>query len=152
MLRQLNRLLMQDIGGSGFFLTLAAVRVERGGRRMAFAGAGHPPVMVVQPGEQPRLLESGNMILGAFPDPAQMTETVNVELQAKDRIILYTDGITEVFDSRGEMLGIEGLQKFVGETSLLPFGEMKQGILDRVAAWREGPPADDMSLVLVEIC
>jgi len=152
MLRQLNRLLMQDIGGSGFFLTLAAVRVERGGRRMAFAGAGHPPVMVVQPGEEPRLLESGNTILGAFPDPAQMAETVNVELQAKDRIILYTDGITEVFDSRGEMLGIEGLQKFVGETSLLPFGEMKQGILDRVAAWREGPPADDMSLVLVEIC
>jgi phosphoserine phosphatase RsbU/P len=74
MLRQLNRLLMQDIGGSGFFLTLAAVRVERGGRRMAFAGAGHPPVMVVQPGEEPRLLESGNMILGAFPDPAQTTE------------------------------------------------------------------------------
>jgi hypothetical protein len=28
---------------------------------------------------------------------------------------------------------------------------MKQGILDRVAAWREGPPTDDVSLVLVEV-
>ena len=74
-----------------------------------------------------------------------------MDLEPGDRIVLYTDGITDVFDSRGEMLGVEGVQKFVRETALLPFGEMKQGILDRVAAWREGPPADDMSLVLVEV-
>ena len=151
MLRQLNLLLMQEISGSGFFLTLVAVRVDRSERRMVFAGAGHPPVMVVQPGEETRLLKSGNMVLGAFPDP-DTAVTLDVELQPKDRIILYTDGITEVFDSRREMLGIEGLQKFVRETSVLPFGEMRQGILDRVAAWREGPPTDDVSLVLVEIC
>jgi len=151
MLRQLNRLLRHDIGGSGFFLTLAALRVDCNGRHMVFAGAGHPPVMVVQPAAEPRLLESRNMILGAFPDPVEMGSTLDVELQSKDRIILYTDGITEVFDSRGEMLGVEGLQKFVRETSILPLAEMKQGILDRVAAWREGPPTDDISLVLVEI-
>jgi serine phosphatase RsbU (regulator of sigma subunit) len=151
MLRQLNRLLRHDIGGSGFFLTLAALRVDRSGGRMVFAGAGHPPVLVVQPGEEPRLLESGNMILGAFPDPMDMGSTLDVELRPKDRIILYTDGISDVFDSRGEMLGIGGLQKFVREASVLPFGEMKQGLLDRVAAWREGPPTDDISLVLVEI-
>ena len=118
---------------------------------MVFAGAGHPPVMVVQPGEDPRLLESRNMILGAFSDPADMGSTLDVALHSKDRIVLYTDGITEVFDSRGEMLGVGGLEKFVCETSVLPLGEMKQGILDRVAAWREGPPTDDISLVLVEI-
>jgi hypothetical protein len=28
---------------------------------------------------------------------------------------------------------------------------MKQGILERVAAWREGPPLDDVSLVLLEV-
>jgi sigma-B regulation protein RsbU (phosphoserine phosphatase) len=150
-LRHLNRLLRHDIGGSEFFLTLAALRVDRSGRRMVFAGAGHPPVMVVQPGEEPRLLESRNLILGALPRPADMGSTLDVELRPKDRIILYTDGITEVFDSRGEMLGIAGLQKLVREASVLPFGEMKQGILDRVAAWREGPPTDDVSLVLVEI-
>jgi len=49
------------------------------------------------------------------------------------------------------MMGVEGVQKFVRETALLPFKQMKQGILDRVADWREGPPADDMSLVLVEV-
>src|SRR5262249_1122666 len=67
-----------------------------------------------------------------------------------DRVVLYTDGITDVFDSHGEILGIQGLQEFVRQTALLPFVEMKKGILDRVAAWRDGPPGDDMSLVIVE--
>ena len=43
-------------------------------------------------------------------------------------------------------------ENFVRDTALLPFGEMKRGILDRVAAWRDGPPIDDVSLVLVEVC
>jgi PAS domain S-box-containing protein len=151
MMRQLNSFVMRNIGGSVFFFTLAAARVDRSGRRMIFAGAGHPPVMVVQPGEEPRLLESRSMVLGALPNAVAEEATLDVDLQAGDRIVLYTDGITDVFDSRGEMLGVEGVQKFVRETALLPFGEMKQGILDRVASWREGPPSDDMSLVLVEV-
>ncbi len=151
LLRQLNNLLMQEIVGSGFLVTLAVVRVDRNGGRMVFAGAGHPPVMVVQPGEDPRLLESRNMILGAFSNAVDAIAAADVELRPKDRIILYTDGFTEVFNSGGEMLGLEGLRKFVRETSVLPFDEMKQGILDRIAAWREGPPEDDMSLVLVEV-
>jgi serine phosphatase RsbU (regulator of sigma subunit) len=77
--------------------------------------------------------------------------TLDVALEAGDRIVLYTDGITDVFDSRGEMLGVEGVQKIVRETSLLPFKQMKQGILDLVAEWRDGPATDDVSLVLVEV-
>ena len=68
MLRQLNRFVMQNIGSSVFFFTVAAARIDRGGRRMIFAGAGHPPAMIVQPGEEPRLLESRSMVLGALPD------------------------------------------------------------------------------------
>lgn len=151
MLRQLNRFVMQNIGSSVFFFTVAAARIDRDGRRMVFAGAGHPPVMIAKPGQEPRLLESRSMVLGALPDAVDMEATLDIDLDPGDRVVLYTDGITDVFDSNGQMLGVEGVQKFVRETSLLPFGEMKQGILDRVAAWREGPPADDVSLVLVEI-
>jgi sigma-B regulation protein RsbU (phosphoserine phosphatase) len=151
MLRKLNRFVMQNFGSSAFIFTLAAARVDRSGRRMIFAGAGHPPVMVVQPGEEPRLLESCSMVLGALPNAVADEATLDVDLHTGDRIVLYTDGITDIFDSRGEMLGVEGVQKFVRETALLPFREMKQGILDRVAAWREGLPADDISLVLVEV-
>jgi phosphoserine phosphatase RsbU/P len=151
MMRQLNRFVMQNIGTSVFFFTVAAARIDRDARRMVFAGAGHPPAMIARRGEEPILLESRSMVLGALPDAVAMEATLDVDLEAGDRIVLYTDGITDVFDSHGEMLGVEGVQKFVRETSELPFGEMSQAILDRVAEWREGPPADDVSLVLVEV-
>jgi phosphoserine phosphatase RsbU/P len=151
MLRHLNHFLMQSIGNSVFFFTAAAARIDRGGQRMLFAGAGHPPAMVVTPGEEPRLLESRSMVLGALPDAVNGEAVLDIDLRRGDRVALYTDGITEVFDSRGEMLGIPGLQKIVREAALEPFAEMKRIILDRVAAWREGPPADDVSLVLVEV-
>jgi len=90
-------------------------------------------------------------VLGALPDAVDPETMLDVDLESGDRVVLYTDGITDIFDARGEMLGVSGVQKFVQETSLLPFAEMMQGILDRVAAWREGPPTDDVSLVLVEV-
>ena len=152
MLRELNRFVMQDIGGgSVFFCTLAVARLDRDARRLIFAGAGHPPAMIVRPGEEPRLLESRSMVLGLMPDAVDGEATLDVDVQRGDRIVLYSDGLTDVFDSRDEILGVQGLRKFVRETAVLPFPEMKHGILDRIAAWREGPPGDDMSLVMVEL-
>ena len=151
MLRQLNRFVMHNIGSSVFFFTVAAARIDRPGRRMIFAGAGHPPAMIAHDGAEPRLLESRSMVLGALPEAVDAEATLDVDLDAGDRVVLYTDGITDVFNSRGEMLGVEGVQKIVRETSRLPFNEMKKGILDSVAEWREGPPTDDVSLVLVEV-
>jgi serine phosphatase RsbU (regulator of sigma subunit) len=107
--------------------------------------------MIVTPGEEPVLLESRSMVLGALPEAVDVDGTLSADLEPGDRVVLYTDGITDVFDAQGEMLGVPGVQKFVREAALLPFHEMKQGILDRVAEWREGPPVDDVSLVLVEV-
>jgi len=107
--------------------------------------------MIAHAGAEPRLLESRSMVLGALPDAVGTEATLDVTLEAGDRIVLYTDGITDVFNSSGDMLGVEGVQKIVRETSLLPFKQMKQGILDLVAEWRDGPATDDVSLVLVEV-
>jgi sigma-B regulation protein RsbU (phosphoserine phosphatase) len=150
-LRQLNSLVIQNIGAQGFFFTLAAARIDRAGRSLEFAGAGHPPAMIIHPGDEPRLLLSRSMILGTLPDAVDVNSTLHVDLEAGDRIILYTDGLTDVFNPRAEMLGVEGLRNFIRETALLPFARMKQGILNRVAAWRDGAPVDDVSLVLVDV-
>jgi len=151
MFSELNRFLIQEIDSSGMFVTAAAARIDAQQRTMFFAGAGHPPAMVARRGQSPILLESRSMILGALPEAVEITATLEVQLQPDDRVVLYTDGITEVFNSRGEMLGIEGVQEIVRRTSSLPPDHMKQGILDGVAAWREGPPTDDVSLMLVHV-
>lgn len=151
MFGELNRFLIEDIGSSGLFATLAAARIDAARRRMVFAGAGHPPAMLARRGQNPLLLESRSMVLGALPDAVDSRSSLDVQLEPDDRIVLYTDGITEVFNSRGEMLGVAGVREIVRQVSLLPAEEMKQAILDAVAAWREGSPTDDVSLMLVHI-
>ena len=107
--------------------------------------------MVVTPGKEPRLLESRSMLLGAFDDAVGPEAELQVPLDPGDRVVLYTDGFTEVFDSRRRNARRGRPAENRRETSHLPLGEMKQGILDRVAAWRAGPSRDDMSLVLLEV-
>ncbi len=147
---ELNRFLIEDID-AGIFITVAAASIDTHLHRMVFAGAGHPPAMLLRRGQSPLLLESRSTILGVLPDAVDTTPSLELQLEPDDRIVLYTDGITEVFNSRREMLGIEGIREIVRQTSTLPAQEMKQGILDGVAAWRSGPPSDDVSLVLVHV-
>ncbi len=151
MLQHLNRFVMHNIGGTVFYFTLAVARVNRAGRLLEFAGAGHPPAMIVKPGQVPRLLESRSAVLGLLVDAVDREAAQEIPLEAGDRLVIYTDGFTESFNAARDMLGVEGLSNIVRETSKLPLAQMKQEIVARVAAYRNGPPDDDMSLVVVEV-
>jgi len=151
MLRSLNHFVVENLATSSFFFTLAAVRLDRTCRSLQFAGAGHPPAMIVRRGESPRLLESRSGILGLFENVVDTESTIEAAVERGDRVLIYTDGLTENFNLKQEMLGVEGLSEIVRDASSLSLPEMKQQILDRVEAWRSGPATDDVSVVLVEI-
>jgi PAS domain S-box-containing protein len=150
MLRHLNRFVLQSFGGE-FYCTLAAARVKWNGRILEFAGAGHPPGMIARSGEKPQLLASQSSVLGLLEEAVIGEATIELPLQPGDRLVIYTDGFSECANAQQEMLGIDRLCEIVREASLWPLPEMKQNILDRVAAWQTGPPADDLSLVVVGV-
>jgi PAS domain S-box-containing protein len=151
MLRRLNDFVYRHIRVSGFYFTLAVARLHDHQRRLTFASAGHPPALWVTPGGETRRLKARSTVLGLLEQAVDENPTEEVPLSAGERVVLYTDGFTEVFDSRGEQLGIDGLEEIVRQSRTLPLEQMKQRILDRVGAWRHGPHTDDMSLVLVEV-
>jgi PAS domain S-box-containing protein len=151
MFGELNRFLIEDLAGSGMFVTAAAARIDARGRRMVFAGAGHPPAMLARRGQNPVLLESRSMVLGALSDAVGADASHELPLEPDDRILLYTDGITEVFNPKGEMLGVTGVREIVRNASALPAEQMKERILEDVAAWRSGPATDDVSLMVVHV-
>jgi hypothetical protein len=150
MLQRLNRFVLQSFSGQ-FYFTLAAVRLNGDGRTLVFAGAGHPPTMIARPGEQPRLLESQSCALGLLEEAVNGNATTQVQLQAGDRVVMYTDGFSECFNLQEQELGIDGLSRIVGEASEQPMPEMKRAILDSIDAWQNGPPADDRSLIVVGV-
>jgi sigma-B regulation protein RsbU (phosphoserine phosphatase) len=151
MLKHLNKFAIQNLGSFVMYFTLAAARLNRDGTSLKFAAAAHPPAMIFRPGQPARFLESASTILGCFDDAVSSDAEIEIALEPGDRVMLYTDGFSESFDSLRKMLGVEGLAEIAREASSLPLPMMKQQILDRVAAWRSGPATDDMSLILVEV-
>jgi serine phosphatase RsbU (regulator of sigma subunit) len=98
-----------------------------------------------------RRLESRNGILGCLSETTPSEPSIEVELSPGDRLILYTDGLVEVFNCLDDMLGVEGLEDLVLQSATLPLADMQKAILDGVSAWRHGPLTDDVSFILVEI-
>jgi PAS domain S-box-containing protein len=150
LLHELNRFVLHRLGTSGFFFSMAMARIRADDCRLEFAGGGHPPVMLVRGGSV-RVLESRAMILGALAEAVNGDVTEHVALAPGDRVVLYTDALTEVFNDKGAMLGVEGLQDVVQAAARRPLAEMKQIILEEIERWRHGPPSDDASLLLAEI-
>src|SRR5262249_29446257 len=137
LLRELHHFVHWRIPLEGFFFTMAAARFTNDGRRLSFSAAGQPPAILVSNGT-PRRLESRNGILGCLAENAPSGSPEEVELFQGDRLILYTDGLVEVFNSLDDMLGVEGLEDLVLHSGKLPLADMQKTILDGVAAWSHG--------------
>ena len=150
LLRHLHEFVHDHIAADGFYFTMAAGRFVQRSRRMTFAAAGHPPAMIVSNGGL-RLLDSQSGILGCLPDTVPSETADEIDLTTGDRVVIYTDGLVEVFNQRDEMLGVEGLEELVRQSAKRSLPEMRQAILDGVTAWRHGTLADDLSLVIVEL-
>jgi PAS domain S-box-containing protein len=151
MMDHLNRFVLRNLRSAEFFFTMVALRFSRDGRTLEFAGAGHPPVMIVHPGQVPRQLESRSAVLGFFEGAVNGEVPTEVSMEPGDRVVIYTDGFIESFNTQEEMLGLEGFTEIVRAAATLPLASMKQEIVERVVAWRSGPPTDDMSLVVIGI-
>ncbi len=150
LLKRIHDFVQDRIAVDGFYFTMAAARFSQDGRQLTFAAGGHPPGILVSDGSA-RLLNSQSGILGCISETAPSELADQIELSPGDRLILYTDGLVEVFNSLDDMLGVEGLKTLVLESSQRPIHEFKQAILDGVTAWAHGPLADDVSLVIVEV-
>jgi len=151
MLRTLNRFMIEQIGITGFMFTMAAARLDQSGRQLLYAGAGHAPALLISPSGELRQLESCGTILGVLEDAVPRNGSGQFKLSAGDRLMLYSDGLFEVWNREDEILGLEGLEKIVRTAAALPLHAMRQAIIDGVISYSAGPVGDDTTLILVEV-
>ncbi|OGK01498.1 MAG: hypothetical protein A2519_19460 [Candidatus Raymondbacteria bacterium RIFOXYD12_FULL_49_13] len=73
-------------------------------------------------------------------------------LRNGDRILLYTDGITELRNGKNEFFGINRLHGLVSETLALTLDEAKQRIVTEAVSFMAGSPFhDDVTLLLIDV-
>ena len=76
--------------------TVAYAEIELAAGTMTFACAGHPPPVLLEPGDAPRLLWGGRSTpLGAFAGSAAARTQEELALPRGARLLLYTDGLVE---------------------------------------------------------
>jgi phosphoserine phosphatase RsbU/P len=118
-------------------------------RTLAFTNAGHnPPLLVRGDGECVRL-DAGGCVLGAFPGiPYAQGE---VKLQNGDRLVLFTDGLTEAIDAVGEQFGEHGLMRLLTDHRHRSAEELKDILFNAVTDFCGSAFHDDAALMVVAI-
>ena len=141
-----NRLLCHNIS-SGKFVTFVYAVVDIGAGVIRFANAGHnPPIVARASGEIDRLAPTG-LVLGVAPD---WTYTSGVVPFARgDRLICFTDGITEAVSPDDEEFGEERLLAIIADTPRGSSEGLVQAISHAVAAWTHHEPQDDATLIVI---
>ena len=143
-----NRLLCRNMA-SGRFVTFCYVRIDTTARRLTYANAGHnPPLLVRGNGSIDSLAPSGT-VLGVFADSAY--EQGDFTIAAGDRLILYTDGITEGRNAAGDEFGEDRLGELAARHRALPADEMLAAMLKEIETFNGGVYEDDATLIVAAL-
>jgi serine phosphatase RsbU (regulator of sigma subunit) len=127
---------------------LADLDVETGVLR--YINAGHPAPLLLRRGRLVRPLAGGRrMPLGLDDDSVVAGEE---SFEPGDRLLIYTDGVTEARATDGEPFGVDRLIELAERhaTDGLPAPETLRRLAHAVAEHQEGPPVDDATLLLME--
>jgi PAS domain S-box-containing protein len=151
MLRLLNRFVIEDIKVDAFVFTMGAARLDFSGRQLVYAAGGHPPAFLISPCGDVRRIESLSTVLGRLEEAVPEKAVEEFKLSAGDRLMLYSDGLTEVWNESDEILGVEGLERIVCKADTASLHDMREAIIDGVNAYSVGPLRDDVTLILAEI-
>jgi sigma-B regulation protein RsbU (phosphoserine phosphatase) len=120
---------------------------DEGTKSITYTNAGHLPPILIRKGE-PTLLDINGMVVGAFPF-AKYGDSL-VQLEPRDLLVFYTDGITEPENAYGEMFGEERLTELLVRHADLDEAEIVTAVTDAVRQWTGTDELqDDMTLLLV---
>jgi phosphoserine phosphatase RsbU/P len=143
---QVNRILCGHIA-EGRFISFFYCLLDTDEGSLTFANAGHyPPVLVRTNGAVERLTDGGP-VLGVFPD--RVYEQGQVAMQGGDRLVLYTDGITEARDSHDEEFGEQRLIDLVKDNRACSAPALQARLAEAVSAFTEQRFQDDATLIVM---
>jgi phosphoserine phosphatase RsbU/P len=135
------------------FVTAAYVFVDMEKKLMTYAGAGHPPLLFSRKsaGKVSTVSQNG-LFLGMFPEATYAS--VQLPVQAEDRVVLYTDGVPETKNPAEQEFGTARFIQFLENNYSLAVNQFADGLLDELSRWSEQPRGqgqqDDITVLTID--
>lgn len=145
---KVNNLIVENTDVDKFITAFYGVLdVETG--RFTYSNAGHNPPILVHADGSTDLLDKGGLVLGMMKGVAFEEETI--QMHPDDRIVMYTDGVTEAMDADEEEYGEERLLQAIQEHDALSAEALGNEIVSQVQSFGAGDQQqDDITLVIIK--
>jgi sigma-B regulation protein RsbU (phosphoserine phosphatase) len=142
---KVNRLLCENIA-TGKYVTFLYAVLDGETRTLTYCNAGHLNPALISRGEA-RSLDCSGAVLGVFPE--WVYQDAAVALEPGDRVLLFTDGITEARGPGDEEFGEERLGDCAKNHRRLSAPEMNSRLLEVVSKFCDGHFLDDATLLVI---
>lgn len=145
---RVNSVLCNNIA-SGKFVTLFYGMLDAERRVLEYTNAGHLRPILVNASRPVVQLENGGALLGVFPE--WKYEDSVIQLAPGDRLLLYTDGITEAATADGEEFGEQRLIATAGNGFQRSAAALRDEVVSQVKNFCDSQLADDATLIVVSV-
>ncbi len=145
--RELNRVLNHFLPPTMFFACVIG-EINMARNRMDIWYGGLPDAFVIDPqGKIRRSIGSAHMPLGILDDDEFEANVEVISLDCRDRIFLYTDGITECPNQAGDMFGEDRLKQVLAHGG----ADILDAVIDAIHQFNDDPELqDDISLIEID--
>ena len=135
---------------SGRFVTFFYCVIDTAAKKIHYCNAGHnQPVIVRADGTSVRLTESSPVLSRLFKDSPLVDG--EAELQPGDRLVLFTDGVSEARDASETDFGEQRLEELVTAHRHAGARELATMIASTVSSFSGGKADDDLTLVAIAV-
>jgi serine phosphatase RsbU (regulator of sigma subunit) len=134
----------------GHYVTAAYTFVDMEKRTIRYAGAGHPPLVLMdRSARNTREIMENGLFLGSFPKATY--SAVEIPFSEGDWGVLYTDGVLEATDGSEQQFGADRLKLFLESNQNLGVDQFVDGLLDELSRWSDHAsgrePEDDITIL-----
>jgi sigma-B regulation protein RsbU (phosphoserine phosphatase) len=145
---QLNRMMCANTPENKFITCFYAV-LNTSTKRLTFTNAGHNPPVLIRADGTCRRLTQGGKVIGAFEDSTYMQR--EVQLQSGDRLLMFTDGLTETVNAYGDEFGENRLIELLTKERARHAADLQDQILRSVCEFNDGEFEDDATSILLAV-
>ena len=145
---RVNNVLCSNIAPDKFVTFFYGV-LDAGTREFRYSNAGHLPPMLSRGSGGCEQLDAGGLVLGIMPNYEYQEGTL--QLREGDRLVLFTDGITEAADASGEEFGTDRIVSLTADLRESSPSGLQDRLLYEVRRFCHSQLEDDATLLIVGV-